>query len=161
MQMTDYSQEGSYSYSMGSESANYQPAYRAPWYPEMIGVYVDENGIQQFSYHDYMEETELLAENVQLMDFEEASERAIKQLYYQNALSYNGHEQMKVSIERVVLGGTLINKKNELDKAMIVPAYHIFYQEEFTLQGRTEPFVGNNGVIVINAIVGSVIETRI
>ncbi len=161
MQMTDYSIEGNYSYSMGSESADYQPAYRAPWYPEMINVYVDENGIQQFSYNDYMVETELLAENVQLLDFQEASERAIKQLYYQNALSYNGHEQMKVNIERVVLGGTLINKKNELDKAMIVPAYHLFYQEEFSLTGRTDRFIGNNGVIVINAIDGSVIETRI
>ena len=161
MRMTDYSEEGSYSYSMGSESEEYQPAYRAPWYPEQISIYVDENGIQQFVYSNHIEETELLAENVQLMDFEEAAERAVKQLYYQNAHSYGYHEQTQVNIERVVLGGTLINKKNELDKAMIVPAYHIFYQEEFTLQGRTEPFVGNSGVIVINAIDGSVIETRI
>ena len=159
MAMVDISDgEGGYSYS-SSNSANYQPAYRAPWAPEYIMIYADENGVQNFSYKNCMEVTEVTADNVQLMPLEEISEHAMKQLYYKNADFYQEFDRVEIAIDKVVLGGSMINKKNDLETGVIVPAWHLFYSATIYDDGLKDGSIEESGdVLVINAIDGSVID---
>ena len=158
MLMTDISQDGNYTYSSGGEAPEYQPSYTAPWLPERLEIYVDENGVQKFNYQSRIVERSVLNGSVQLLSFEEIKERAAKQLFYKTGSMLDYCDIMQINIDRVVLGGALINKKNEPGVGMLVPAWHLFYTKDGTINGA--PLSDDNvEVMVLNAIDGSVIET--
>ena len=156
LSIIDTSDVGIYSLKDTSTS-EYLPLYSAPWYQEMIMVYVDENGVSRFSWNGYEKVCDKLKENVQLMDFEEVIKRADKQLFYQNGGELMYVEQIGINVESVKLGWSLINKKNELGKGLLVPAWFFFYDKKSKLEG-SEDVYHEDGFLVLNAIDGSVIN---
>ena len=137
-------------------SQEYMPEYSAPWFLEMIMIYVDENGVSRFSWSGYAEIGEKLSENAALLPFEEVMERADKQLFYQNGGEAAMAQEVNIWVDRIQLGWTLINQKDNPGKGLFVPAWHLFYNKTAVYDGE-EP-LEEGGFLILNAIDGSVVD---
>ena len=150
----DTSENGTYTV-VDNATDEYLPMYSAPWFQEMIMIYVDENGVQRFSWGGYTQSEKVIADNVQLMDFENIKERATQQIYYQNGgiLDYVDHQT--VNIKQISFGMSLINKKDEPGIGLMVPSWNIFY--DISMDSGSDSYT-DNGFIILNAVDGSVID---
>lgn len=165
MPVVDIQSYTTLSYSGGYDSADNLPAYVAPWKPERLLVYVDAKGVQSFSYEGGCTEKSIVRENTQLLSFDEIQQRMAQQMFYrcawlaepamQQGSAMEGSAAYSVHIGRIELGGALINKKDDPETALIVPAWYFYY--DVTQEGSEETF--NDGVLILNAIDGSRIES--
>ncbi|MDD5017664.1 MAG: DUF6034 family protein [Eubacteriales bacterium] len=135
--------------------------YSAPWLPEQILIYVDEDAqVQYFDWRGPLTITELVSENASLMDFDDMKEKIRNQIFYNCAYldeSYGG--DATVNVESIELKMTLVGVKDEPDKAMYVPAWYIRYVKKFPVN-----YTDDNGnriteqeteeLLILNAVDG-------
>lgn len=138
----------------------YLPEYSAPWYQETISIYIDENGVQRFSWYGYCRLGETIQENVQLLEFDKIKEIASNQLFYQNSAYLMDDAVRTVDVNKVMLGLSLINKRNVPKEGILVPAWYFIYKvsQSNSANPETDDVLKDVGVLVINAIDGSVIN---
>ncbi len=137
--------------------------YSAPWTPEWVHVYVDENGdIGYFNWKGPLKLTEKVSENVTLKSFEDIQDRIRAQMLYECGFYEGNFDNPSILIERIEMKMTIVGVKNEPDKAMYVPAWYIYYDLIHNVD-----FVNDNGehvtertsdeLMVLNAIDGGVV----
>ena len=124
------------------------------WGPEIISVYVNDNGVVGFTYSSPIEITETVVENSNIKSFEDVRETFEKMMVVTNAGKYT----TKVfDIDRVRLSYSRISEANSYDTGLIVPVWDF--------SGYCE--TASDGVIIsddyktalaINAIDGSIID---
>lgn len=156
MSVIDTSRAGIYEF-MDRSSADYNPDYYAPWDQEMIMIYVDENSISRFSWNNYSQIGEKVAENVKLLPFDEIMKQADEQLSYQNGGVFAIAEKVDINVNRIELGWTVINDNDNPDKGLLVPAWHLFYDIVSKYEGSDDLYK-ERGFLILNAINGKVID---
>ncbi len=126
-------------------------AYTAPFYPEEIQVCVDEEGkVQTFSWHNPLKIIDTLTENAALLQFEDIQDRIRDMLFF-----INSYDDSPAKVEYIEMNMTLVNVKDELDKAMYVPAWYIHYNKEYTMpQSGSADTTHVERVLILNAIDG-------
>ncbi len=144
--------------------------YSSPFYPEQGSILFDETGkIRSFSWNSCMQVTEQVAADSKLISFEEAKNRAIDHLYWNNTYYLGKGEtlesmkmKMRYEAEEVKLIMTYINVMNEPDKVMAVPAWYFRMQgyvtytdPEYVAPGGERETRYNEDEMIINALDGS------
>ncbi len=138
--------------------------YTAPWTPESIKIYVDEDGnVQHFEWRNPLKLTDLVSENAPLMDFDDMKEKIKEQLFYTCSF-FKGYEDMSVEVDDIDLKMALISVKNHPEEAMYVPAWYISYVRKLPVN-YTDDF-GNHiteqeddAYIVLDAVDGGSVGT--
>ena len=130
--------------------------YIEKWRPEIMTVYVDENGLQDLYWKFPLKVNGVLNQNVPLSSFEEIKESIrsyIKFAFSKIAQddSYHGTDDLQLSINKMVLTNMLIPVRNDPDVHMLVPAWVVYYQHVTGYEETTE-------ILAINAIDGSNID---
>lgn len=139
--------------------SNEKFTYSAPWLPESLKVYIDEDAnVQHFEWRYPLTLTKLVSENALLMDFEDMKEKIRNQMFYSCSF-YNGYEDMSVTVERIELKMTLTSVKDHPDEAMYVPAWYIHYVRRLPVNytddfGKQITEQADDAYIVLNAIDG-------
>lgn len=139
--------------------SNEEFTYSAPWSPECLKIYVDEDAnVQHFEWRDPLTLTKLVSENAPLMDFEDIKEKIRSQMFYSCSF-YNGYEDMSVTVERIELKMTLTSVKDHTNEAMYVPAWYIHYVRRLPVNytddfGKQITEQADDAYIVLNAIDG-------
>jgi hypothetical protein len=102
-------------------------AYKAPFYPEEIRVYVDETGkAQSFSWSYPVEVEEKLTENAALLPFEDVQQRIRDILTF-----INFNDEIPVQVTNIDLNMAIVDVKDHPGEAMYVPAWFIYYTQTF------------------------------
>jgi hypothetical protein len=92
--------------------------YAERWFPEKIEIFVDENGVQGFSWRNPIEIVETLNESAALLPFEDVKER-IKQ-NIKNGFSWLGDNAIaEVNVDKVQLTSVLLPIKDDLEHQYI------------------------------------------
>lgn len=95
-------------------------AYSRPWRRETVIVYVSENGVEFFSWEYPMEVTEIAAENVELLDFEQVWNNMRKLL--QASVDYTpGH--WRGEITQIILTVVPQQATDDSNKAYLMPVW--------------------------------------
>lgn len=134
-------------------------SYMAPWTPELLKIYVDEDAnVQHFEWRNPLKLTECVSENAPLMGFDDMKEKIKEQLFYTCSF-FNGYEDMSMEVQDIDLKMTLIGVKDHPDEAMYVPAWVISYVRKISVN-YTDDF-GNHiteqeddAYIVLDAVDG-------
>ena len=136
---------------------DYPPTHSAPWEEEFIDMIVTQDGVRGFLWRGASVETEVLADNVKLLPFDEIVMRAGQQLKYMYSWSESMEEEdaPELVIDRIVLGVSAINVKDEPEIGMLVPTWYIKYIDK-----RDAGEILPDEWIAFNAIDGSYIEPR-
>ncbi len=150
----DPSETGGLLYSKSDE-------YISQWLAECLTVYVDENGIQSFHWEHPTQVVETMNGNVPIKGLDEIKEKirdclkysegAITQAYMEE---YGEVAKQEITLNKVVLTNVLIAMKDEPKYHMLVPAWVVYYEQEYSL-GTFK------SVIAINAIDGSNIDLEV
>lgn len=135
--------------------------YVKRWYPEVIKIYVDETGVKTFVWKYPVEVMEVLNQNVLVQDFEEIKERILKSIkfgfsYVKEMVKKDGGEltDQKIEVNKIVLTNVMIPIKDETDYQMLVPAWIIYYAQDFGIKTKLS-------FIAVNAIDGSSIDLKV
>lgn len=132
--------------------------YSAPWSPESLKIYIDEDAnVQHFEWRDPLTLTKLVSENAPLMDFEDIKEKISDQMFYTCSF-YEGNE-MSMTVESIDLKMTLTSVKDHPNEAMYVPAWYIHYVRRLPVNytddfGKQITEQADDAYIVLNAIDG-------
>ncbi len=137
----------------------YSPAeeYSKRWYPELINIYVDEKGIQSFSWQDTIVVEEVLNDNVLILNFEDIKTQVLKGIEYGSAYAtekYPDWSDSQIMISEVVLTNVMIPIKDDPAFQMLAPAWIVYYEQDLG-----EDILSS--FIAINAIDGSTIDMKI
>lgn len=136
------------------------PSNAAPWESEYMYVIVDENGkIAQYDVRGAGKQVAIIAENTQLMPFDDILDRIKQQLVYNHAYQENHVEEYSVMVNKIQLASALINVKDRRDIGHLVPTWEVMYEFHERLKGENEPTVYHCRVC-LNAIDGSYIEPK-
>lgn len=96
-------------------------AYTAPFFPEKLDVYINEDGqLQYFVWDNVLDKTGEVTENASLLPFEEVKERIRDLLTY-----IYSYDKSPITVELIEMRTTLVNVKDEPGKAMYVPAWYV------------------------------------
>ena len=127
----------------------YEPSdYAPPWIPERMKIYVDENGIQSIEWSNRVRVKEIVNENVALLSFSDVQEKVRLLLRY--GLTWLGtQETTEIRVTEMRLTTLLCNKKDEMNRAYLMPAWVITYENTDSI-GTTL-----STIIAVNALDGS------
>ena len=124
------------------------------WGPEIISVYINDDGIIGFTYSSPLEITETVVENSNIKSFEDVRDTFEKMMVVTNAGKYT----TKVfDIDRVRLRYSRISEANSYDTGLIVPVWDFSGHCETASDGVII-FDGYKTALAINAIDGSIID---
>lgn len=124
-------------------------AYTAPFYQEVISTFVNESGeVKAFMWDNPIILTEKLSKNVSLMPFDEMQERIRDMLRF--VFEY---DSQPVTVDSIDMYMALVNKKDESDAAMYVPAWYIHCIQHYSTPG-IDDIHDIEQTIVLNAIDG-------
>lgn len=135
--------------------------YTERWRQDTITVYVDETGIQFFSWTDPIEVIETLNENVSLLPFEDVKERIksnIKYGYSKSAEDGWANGECDISVDRVMLANVLVPIKDDLQHQTLSPTWLVYYTFYVDYKGKV--IDEWKSVFAVNAIDGSSIDLR-
>jgi hypothetical protein len=135
--------------------------YTERWRQDTITVYVDETGIQFFSWTDPIEVIETLNENVSLLPFEDVKERIksnIKYGYSKSAEDGWANGECDISVDRVMLANVLVPIKDDLQHQTLSPTWLVYYT--FYVDYKSKVIDEWKSVFAVNAIDGSSIDLR-
>ena len=111
--------------------------YVQRWYPEVIKIYVDETGVKTFEWRYPVEVTEVLNQNVLVLDFEEIKERVLEYIkfgfsFVKEMVKEEGGEltDQKIEVNKIVLTNVMIPIQDETDYQMLAPAWIIYYSQD-------------------------------
>ena len=128
--------------------------YVERWFPERIIIYVDETGIRSFYWSYPLDVVEVMNANVALLPFDEIKEwirKYIKYGYNQRLERDQAEYVCQITVDKIVLSNVLVPIKDDLDHQMLVPAWLVYYSQEF-------PNTKIISVFAVNAIDGSIID---
>jgi hypothetical protein len=134
--------------------------YIERWIPEEISVFIDENGVQYFSWSNPLETVETMNESARLLPFEDIKQR-IKQsvkngfIWTDENTSAEALELLTLHIDKVQLTSVLLPIRDDLKSQYLAPAYIAYYRTVEEGVFFSEVMIH---VFGINAIDGSYIE---
>jgi len=124
------------------------------WGPEIITVYINDDGIVGFTYSSPVEITETVVENAAIKSFEDVRDTFEKMMIVTKAGKYT----TKVyDIDRVRLSYSRISEADSYDTGLIVPVWDFYGYYESASDGIIIS-KGNATALAINAIDGSIID---
>ena len=132
--------------------------YAPRWYPEVVYLFVDENGVQKLEWRNPLEIVETMNENVLLLEFDEIRgqiTQAIEHGYAYMSEKMGGSRQHEVTVTSIVLTNVLVPMRDTVEYQMLVPAWLVFYQQQM---GAAEPLTA---FIAVNAVDGSTIDLKV
>lgn len=140
-----------------SSKEDYSELYCAPFGLESVDMIISEEGVEYFSWRDMAQVVERVAENTTLMPLDEIKQRILNHVYFMNGawLDHAANEEKRVRIEEIRLVTTYINAKDDSERVLIVPAWHITAQEEYLFDHTGSWRQGNHEEFMINALDGS------
>lgn len=149
------------SYLLNETEGSYSP----PFDTETVDILVTEDGVQSFSWEGMCEEVTTVAENTNLLPFEEIQDKAIEQMYYYYAAMGQPSEsrtEFTFKLSGVKLGYTYIPAYGKPEDAWLVPAW--FFTEEQHTDDTAEmgvEFDEDGDVFMLNATDGGVIGRNV
>ena len=142
-----------------SQEQDYSELYCAPFGLESVEMIISEEGVERFSWRSMAQVVERVAENTALMPLDEIKQDILNHVYFMNGAWLDGERgEKRIKIEEVRLVTTYINAKDDPERVLIVPAWHITAQEEYLsnqTEGWTSWIQGNQEDFMINALDGS------
>ncbi len=102
------------------------------WFDESLRIYVDDGGVQSFSWENTIDITEVTEDNATLMPFDDVKQKIkenmegefSKEVYQQSVFGERG-----IKINQIVLANVVVPVSDELDYQMLVPAWLVYYKE--------------------------------
>ncbi len=123
--------------------------YRAPMYPEVIQVCINEAGkVEVFNWWYPLEVEEKITENAALLPFDDIKQRIRDMLTF-----INSSHSMPIKVTRIELNMAIVDIKDHSGEAMYVPAWFVYYTERFS-DSETGEDVYQELRLGINAIDG-------
>ena len=135
---------------MFSSSVPYAPS----WPQEVLRLYVTENGVESFEYlHPHTTE-EAINDNVQLLSIDEVRERITRYFSFGYKWTSAGDYGLgnKIIVTRCFLTSALTPAPGQPDKAVLLPAWGVFYIAE-----KDQSLHMPEHLLLINAIDGSML----
>ena len=130
--------------------------YCAPFRLEGVTLLISEEGVESFSWRGMAQVVERVAENTALMPLDEIKQDILNHVYFMNGAWLDGERgEKRIKIEEVRLVTTYINAKDDPERVLIVPAWHIMAQEEYLVDQTDTWQQGNKEDFMINALDGS------
>lgn len=128
--------------------------YAMPWIPEYFEIYVSENGVESVSWANMYDIVSVANEDVQLLSFEEMQER-VRTLFRQGLLWTKGRNtgNSEVYITKIILTTGIMQIADNLEEALLVPAWAIFY----TTDGDIKDY-SDQSLLLLNALDGSIMN---
>lgn len=134
-------------------------AYTAPFPVETVSITVTDDGVKAFSWEGMSEEVSVIAENVNLLPFDDIQKPLFEQIFYR----YLGMGQpaedkteFKFQVISAKLGYTYVTAFNKPENAWMVPTW--FFQVKKSV-GMAEGFIDEMIFpITINAMDGGVVS---
>ena len=120
-------------------------------------MFISEEGVESFSWGGMSQVLERTAENTTLMPIDQMKQRILDHVYFMNA-AWLDHAQSgtkRIKINEIRLVTTYINAKDDTERVLIVPAWHIMAQEEYLHDHVDDWSRGNQKEFMINALDGS------
>ncbi len=143
----------------GSEDRNDKTAtyYAAPFFMETGNMLLDETGnVLDFSWSAPAVEFERVAEDTELLSFDEIKGRAVDHLYYKNSfLTGEGMERMEYEVTQAKLFMGYINAKDDTQSALAVPVWR--FSAVGTDIGDGYRYTGYNEEVFVNALDGGIV----
>lgn len=141
-------------YSQNGLFALTEETYSMPWNPTSIEIYVTEKGVQSLSYNNLYDIIAVANEDVQLLSFEEIQER-VRTLFRQGLLWTKGQNtgNSEVYITKIILTTGIMQIADNLEEALLVPAWAIFY----TTDGDIKDY-SDQSLLLLNALDGSIMN---
>ena len=140
-----------------SREQDYSELYCAPFDLESVKLLISEEGVEFFSWRGMAQVVERVAENTTLMPLDEMKQRILNHVYFMNGawLDHAQQDTKHVKIEEMRLVTTYINAKDDSERVLIVPAWHVMAQEEYLFDQTDTWRQGNKEEFMINALDGS------
>jgi len=139
-----------------SSKQDYSELYCAPFGLESVDMIISEDGVESFSWRGMAQVVECVAENTTLMPLDEIKQRILNHVYFMNGAWLDGQRgEKRVKIGEMRLVTTYINAKDDPERVLIVPAWHITAQEEYLFDHTDSWTQGNQEEFMINALDGS------
>lgn len=141
------------SFSWGQD---YSELYCAPFNLESASMLISEDGVERFGWGDMARPVERVAENTALMPLDEIKDCILNYVYFMKAAWMDGKSgAIRINIQEMRLVTTYINAKDDPERVLIVPAWHIAAQEEYLFDQVDSWQRGNEEEFMINALDGS------
>jgi|GEM_PF-1813381 len=139
-----------------SSKQDYSELYCAPFDLESVNLIISEEGVEHFSWRSMAQVVERVAENTTLIPLDEMKQHILNHIYFMNGAWLDEQQNtMRVKIEEMRLVTTYINAKDDPERVLIVPAWHIMAQEEYLFDQTDTWTHGNKEEFMINALDGS------
>lgn len=142
------------------EDKNGDPiVYRMPFDYESLRLVVTNEGITAGRYESPYSLGSVLQEDVQLLSLEQIMNVA-KTILPLKYTWLEGSYQVKMKIDRITLGYTRVDFKDDMNRFMLVPVWDFFGTYECLVDGQavTSAVEGGNSLLTINAMDGTVID---
>lgn len=155
---------------------NSREDYDYPWVYESLEVIVTDGGIVDISWKSPCDVSEIIADNTEIIDFEEAAEifEAKMKIFYEARLDTYGFDSIDIDIDSINLGLLRIKQQNSGQQVagLYVPVWVFYgtvkqtltYSDGYTHVGYDhgcdfpdKPYI----VLAINAINGSIIDVEV
>ena len=127
--------------------------YAERWLPETITIFIDETGIRSFMWRNPVEIVEVMNPNVKLLTFEDVKGNIRNNIQFGLSNSIEAgliKNDLKVSVNAIILTNVLVPIKDDLDHQMLFPAWLVYYE--------LEDIEGFTFVFAVNAVDGSSID---
>lgn len=144
-----------------------EAAYSAPLPLESLQLFVDGNGIYSLWWDNPLEITGTVAENINLLPFEEIQSIFIQTM--RNGLGWaadhpsaNGelNSTRKGIVERIVLSYSYVQERDNPGQFLMTPTWFFWYTTQATRDAISQGYVVDPVIIAINAVDGSRIELQ-
>lgn len=141
-------------YSACTAFAQQETAVAADWKSESIELYVTEKGVESFSWTNMYSIVETANENVQLLSFEEIQQRIRDTMRAGFSWTENSNTgNSEVYITKIILTTGIMQIADNLEEALLVPAWAIFY----TTDGDMKDY-SDQSLLLLNALDGSIMN---
>lgn len=139
-----------------SWNQDYSELYCAPFNRESVSMLISEEGVERFGWGDMARPVERVAENTVLMPLEQIKQHILNYIYFMDAAWLDGKSgAIRINIQEMRLVTTYINAKDDPERVLIVPAWHVIAQEEYKYDQTDRWQRGNKEEYMINALDGS------
>ncbi len=130
----------------------YEPCeFTAPWHPETLSMYIDENGVGWLSWENPINIASVANENVMLMPFEQIQEKVRNIIKYGTKWTENLQQtSVNITVQSLTLTNTLMRTDDSVDQAVLAPTWLIEYVDNDAAGAIT--------IIALNAVDGSRVD---
>ncbi len=137
--------------------------YFERWWPERLGIYVDDAGVQSISWDNATAVAEVEKENVALLPWEKVQQtiRDTMTLGWSKSVERQKEYEQEIFdlnyvIDKIVLTNVLVPQGDGLDYQLKVPAWVVYLHDVWEYEGNKGE--GLTEIFAVNAADGSVID---